>query len=123
MYRSQDARELSILMRISRELDIVGDVTATVDNPSELLAWANILTGATILAWRSEDSGQRYLQVTAERRREPVRGRITAVLRCEEHRQFWDELLPTDLKPGAEHPHLLAELDAAWADMPIAPPD
>ena len=44
MYPSQDARELSVLLRISRELDIVGDVTATVDAPAELLAWANILT-------------------------------------------------------------------------------
>ena len=40
MYRAQAARELSILLRISRELDVVGDVTAIVDNPSELLAWA-----------------------------------------------------------------------------------
>jgi hypothetical protein len=122
MYRSQDARELSILMRISRELDIVGDVTAAVDNPSELLAWASILTQPTIVAWRSEDSGQRYLQVTAERRREPVRGRITAVLHCDEHREFWNELLPDDLKPGGERPHQLTELSAAWEAMPISPP-
>ena len=38
MYPAKDARELAILLRISRELDVVGDVTATVDNPSELLA-------------------------------------------------------------------------------------
>ncbi|MCW2808775.1 MAG: hypothetical protein JWQ93_2730, partial [Marmoricola sp.] len=44
MYPSKEARELAILLRISRELDIVGDVSATVDNPSELLAWAAVLT-------------------------------------------------------------------------------
>lgn len=122
MYRSQDARELSILMRISRELDIVGDVTATVDNPSELLAWASVLTDPTIVAWRSADSGRRYLQVTAERRREPVRGRIAAVLHCDEHRQFWNEMIPTDLERGGEQPHRVADLSAAWTAMPIAPP-
>ena len=55
MYPSQDARELSVLLRISRELDIVGDVTATVDAPAELLAWANILTDPAIVAWRAEE--------------------------------------------------------------------
>ena len=50
MYPSTVARQLAILLRISRELDIVGDVSATVDNPSELLAWAAILTDATIAA-------------------------------------------------------------------------
>ena len=34
MYPSENARQLSILLRTSRELDIVGDVTATTDNPS-----------------------------------------------------------------------------------------
>lgn len=34
MYPSKEARELAILLRISRELDIVGDVTATVESPS-----------------------------------------------------------------------------------------
>lgn len=38
MYPCKEARELAILLRISRELDIVGDVTATVESPSELLA-------------------------------------------------------------------------------------
>ena len=75
MYPSKEARELAILLRISRELDIVGDVSATVDAPSELLAWAYILTDATIAAWRAEDSGRRYVQVTAAHRRAPIRGR------------------------------------------------
>ena len=57
MYPSQDARELAILLRISRELDIVGDVTATVDNPSELLAWATTLTSPDIIS-RVDDPSQ-----------------------------------------------------------------
>jgi hypothetical protein len=47
MYPAKDARELGILLRISRDLDVVGDVTATVDNPSELLAWALVLADPT----------------------------------------------------------------------------
>ena len=74
MYPSKDARELSVLLRISREIDIVGDVTATVDNPSELLAWASILSDAEIIAWRSTDSRHRYLSVTADRHTAPIRG-------------------------------------------------
>jgi len=89
MYPTHQARELSVLLRISRELDIVGDVTATVDNPSELVAWANILSDPTVAAWRGEDSGHRYVQVTATHMHEPVRGRVTAVLQCDQHQQFW----------------------------------
>ena len=70
MYPTKDARELAILLRISRELDIIGDVTATVDNPSELLAWALILSSPHIVAWRAGDSGHRYLQVSAHQPRE-----------------------------------------------------
>ncbi len=53
MYASADARQLAVLLRISRTMDIVGDVSVTVDNPSELLAWANILKEPTVLAWRA----------------------------------------------------------------------
>ena len=74
MYPSKDARELSVLLRISRDIDIVGDVTATVDNRAELLAWASILSDAEIIAWRSTDSGHRYLSVTADRHTAPIRG-------------------------------------------------
>jgi len=122
LYPSKDARELSVLLRISREIDIVGDVTASVDNPSELLAWAAILHNAQIVAWRSQDSGHRYLQVTADRNTAPIRGRVTAVLPCEQHREFWDAL---GLK-GLDNPtvtHLdRPALSKAWADMPITPP-
>jgi hypothetical protein len=122
MYPAQDTRELSILLRISKELDIVGDVTATVENPSELLAWANILADPTVVAWRAEDSGQRYIQVTDVHHREPIHGRITAVLRCEQHRAYWDELLPNDVPPGAKVALTTSDLSVAWKAMPITPP-
>ena len=92
MYPSKDARELAILLRISRELDIVGDVTATVDNPSELLAWALILSRPDVLAWRATDSGYRYLHATARHKRPPIRGQITAVLPCDQHPDYWNAL-------------------------------
>src|SRR6476646_1589711 len=119
MYPSHHARELAILLRISRELDIVGDLSATVDNPSELLAWAHILTDATIAAWRAKDSGHRYLQVTADHRRAPIRGRVAAVLACEQHLQFWDALGLTSLEPGSTHMLATKDLSAAWAAMPM----
>ena len=78
---ARDARELSILLRISKELDIIVDVdvdvdvTATVDNPSELIAWATILEDPKGVAWRAEYSEHRYLQVSSDRHREPIRGR------------------------------------------------
>ena len=123
MYPSQKARELSILLRISRELDSVGDVTATVDSPSELLAWSSLLDDPSICAWRGEDSGQRYIQVTALHEGEPVRGRVTAVLHGEQHRHFWEHLLPDDLEPGKEQPLSRSDLSEAWTAMPIATPD
>lgn len=122
MYPSKDARELSVLLRISREIDIVGDVTATVDNPPELLAWASILSDAEIVAWRSTDSGHRYLQVTADRHTAPIRGRVTAVLPCEQHPEFWNALGLHGLdNPTVTHLTRSA-LSKAWTDMPITPP-
>ena len=122
MYPSKHARELAILLRISRELDIVGDVSATVDNPSELLAWATILTDSTIAAWRAQDSGHRYIQVTADHARAPVRGRVTAVLPCEQHTEFWHALALDQVSPGDTRILSIADLTAAWSDMPISPP-
>ena len=58
MLRSPNA--LSTLLRISRDLDIVGDVTATVDSPSALLAWTHALPEPIIRAWRADDSATRY---------------------------------------------------------------
>jgi hypothetical protein len=119
MYPSRDARELGILLRISRELDIVGDVSATVDNPSELIAWATILRNPVTAAWRGHDSGHRYLQVTAEHRRAPVHGRITAVLPCEQHEEFWQALHLEGLEPGQTRNLTEGDLAAAWSVMPI----
>jgi|SRR6478735_2253742 hypothetical protein len=123
MYPSKDARELAILLRISRELDIVGDISATVDNPSELLAWATILTDPAIVAWRAKDSSHRYLQVTADHTRAPVRGRVTAVLPAEQHREFWRALGLDELAPGARVHLDTKALSNAWAAMPITPTD
>jgi len=121
MYPSKDARELAILLRISRELDIVGDVSATVDNPAEVLAWATILTDPDIVAWRAKDSGHRYLQVTANHERAPIRGRVTAVLPCEQHVEFWRALGLAELGPGGREHLTPTTLSAAWAAMPITP--
>ena len=44
MYPAEDAHELAILLHTGRDLDIVGDMTATVAGPSELLTWALILS-------------------------------------------------------------------------------
>ena len=121
MYPSKDARELAILLRISRELDIVGDISATVDNPSELLAWAYVLDDATIVAWRAEDSGHRYLQVTAEHQRAPIRGRVSAVLHCEQHPAFWEALELTHLEPGRTCALNISRLANAWEKMPVTP--
>ena len=122
MYPAKDARELAILLRISRELDIVGDVTATADNPSELLAWALILNRPEITAWRAEDSGHRYLQIAADRRRAPIRGRVTAVLSCEHHREFWTALGLDQLDAGDRRSLSVDALSSAWDVMPVGPP-
>lgn len=122
MYPAKEARELAILLKISRELDIVGDVSATVENPSELVAWAAILRRPVVVAWRAEGSGHRYLQVTAEHRRAPVRGRIAAVLPCEQHREFWQALGLDSLEPHASRQLTPADLTNAWDVMPITPP-
>lgn len=123
MYPARAARELGILLRISRELDVVGDVTAIVDNPAELLAWATTLTNPTLAAWRAADSGSRYLQVSAPHTREPIRGQVTALLHCDGHVEFWRELnqIP-DLEPGQRVPLTLADLSRAWQAMPLTPP-
>jgi hypothetical protein len=121
MYPAKDAHELAILLRISRELDIVGDVTATVDSPSELLAWALVLSKPVVVAWRADDSGHRYLQVTADRNRAPIRGRVAAVLPCELHPEFWTALRLEQLANGERHVLDIDALSSAWAVMPITP--
>lgn len=123
MYPSREARELAILLRISRELDICGDVTATVDNPSEILAWAAILTRPLVRAWRAQHSGHRFIQVTSEHRRAPVRGHVAAVLDCEQHEEFWTECGLDTLEPGATRDLRTADLARAWEAMPITAGD
>jgi hypothetical protein len=122
MYRGRNARQLAILLRISRDLDICGDVTATVDNPSELLAWANSLHEPVIQAWRAQDSGFRYVQVTADHAGAPIRGRVAAVLVCEQHQEFWDCLGLADLERGRSSPLAVADLARAWEAMPVFAP-
>jgi hypothetical protein len=123
MYASAKARELAILLRISRELDVCGDLTATVDNPSELIAWSSVLVGPKVLAWRAKDSGSRFVQVGADHHRAPVRGHVTAVLSCEQHPEFWDALPLEDLEAGVTRSLSLRDLADAWEAMPISPPD
>ncbi len=123
MYPSEKSRQLSILLRLSRELDIVGDVTATTDNPSELIAWAHILPQPTIRAWQGE-SGAHYIQVSATHSHDPVRGLVTAVLRCDQHPQFWQQLTgATDLSHRFQRALTVKDLSDAWAAMPLTPDD
>ena len=124
MYPARATRELGILLRISRELDIVGDLTAVVDNPSELLAWANTLTNPAVTAWRANGSGACYVQVSAAHTREPVHGHITALMYCDQHPEFWHELTH-DHAPdsGTKYPLTPADLSRAWQAMPITPPN
>jgi hypothetical protein len=85
---------LSTPLRISRELDIVGDLTATVDTPSALLAWAHALPEPVLCAWRAEDSGTCYIHhVSALCRRAPLCGQVTAARGADHHRPFWSALL------------------------------
>ncbi len=121
MYPAKDARELAILLRISRELDVVGDVTATVDNPSELLAWTLVLRDPEIVAWRAGDSGHRYLHIIARRNRAPIRGCVTAVLPCDQHKEFWHALGLDQLSAGDRRPLDTGALSSAWAVMPVSP--
>lgn len=123
MYPSAKARELAVLLRISRELDICGDLTATVDNPSELIAWTDVLADATVLAWRASDSGCRFVHVAADHRRAPVRGHVSAVLSCDQHPEFWEALHLADLEAGSTRALSARDLAEAWKAMPITPPD
>src|SRR5437762_6185094 len=122
-YPSAKTRELAVLLRISRELDVCGDLTATVDNPSELIAWASVLTDPAVLAWQAQDSGCRFVHVSADHHRAPIRGHVTAVLSCEQHPEFWDALHLANLKPGRTRPLTASHLGEAWKTMPITPPD
>ena len=123
MYPNHAARELGVLLRLSQEIDVVGDLTAIVSNPSELLAWASTLAEPTVVAWQATDSGRRYVQVTAAHRHAPIRGRVSAVLHCEHHPEFWRELTADhDVTAGRQVSLTLKDLSRAWDVMPVAPP-
>ena len=124
MSPSADERQLAVLLRISHSLDIVGDVSVTVDNPSELLAWANVLPSPMIFAWRGHVSGKRFIHVTAVNGTNPIHGRATAALRADRHMPFWKALVPNgDLDPGEEQSVTTRDLAEAWESMPINIPE
>lgn len=118
MYPTAAAREVMLLLRISPEIDVVGDVTATVEEPSGLLAWAVVLKECEALAWRSEDSGRCYLQVAAHHAKSPIRGRVTAVLAGDRHPAYWTALGLDDLLPGERRELEVEALSAVWDVMP-----
>ena len=120
MQLSREARELAALLRMSHELDVVGDVTASVDSPSELLAWAAVLVSPDVVAWVAQDSGHRFLQVTAKHHRAPVHGRVTAVLDGDDHPEFWSALGLQALEPGTVKHLRVADLSSAWSAAPAA---
>jgi hypothetical protein len=123
MYPSQEAREIEVLLRISRELDVCGDLTATVDNPSELIAWASVLSDPAIVAWQASDSRCCFVQVSADHHRAPVRGRIAAVLACDRHPDFWHALDLADLAAARTRSLTIQDLTRAWEAMPVTAPD
>jgi hypothetical protein len=115
----REKRELALLVRMAREFDVVGDVTVTVDNPSELLAWAVTLKEPRVVAWRADASGCRFVQVSATRDQAPIRGHVAAVLKCrEEHDRFWRALGLADLACGDQRDLSSHALTDAWADLP-----
>lgn len=115
---------MGVLLRLSQSIDVVGDVSVTVANPSELLAWANTLSDPGIFAWRGHISGNRFVHVTAVNGSNPIHGRVTAVLRADQHIHFWKTLIPDgDLEPGDELSLTAVQLADAWDSTPIDVPD
>jgi hypothetical protein len=128
-----DAEQFRALLRISSAIDIVGDVSVTVAHPADLTAWSCVLEQGEVSAWRAHESGHRFVQVSAISTHAPVHGRVTAVLNCERHPEFWAELVrghlarrgreshtgggqPTtgDLAPGAHVRLSSGQLTEAW---------
>lgn len=117
MGSSARAHQLAVLLRAARELDIIGDVSVTVDSSGELVAWARLLTGPQLIAWRAEDTGRRYLCLTATQRAAPVRGQVAVTLDGDRHRTLWDRLLDDrDLPCGTEHVLDPTALYRAWTN-------
>ncbi|MBO0845360.1 MAG: hypothetical protein J2P22_08105 [Nocardioides sp.] len=82
-----------------------------------------MLTDPTVLAWRALDSGCRFVHVAADHHRAPIRGHVTAVLSCDQHREFWDALQLATLEAGRTRALRVSDLAEAWQNMPIIPPD
>jgi hypothetical protein len=120
VYGSADLHELSMLHSSSGlDINVVGDVTATVDGPTDLLAWAKELSAPRIVIWRAH-SGGRYIQVTASATASPG-GRVSALLCCDPHPHFWNELVDTsDLTAGRERVLSPRDLSrtCAWDAIP-----
>ena len=121
MERTTIEHQIGLLLRISAEMDIVGDVSVTLANPSDLIAWTSVLTRPVIMGWRASDSGRRYLQATAYHNHSPVHGTITAILPADERRQFWNTVLPEDLTLGSEQRLQHRDLVEAWTEEPPSP--
>lgn len=119
MDRAQREQQLTILLRISETIDVVGDVSATVENPSEMIAWAHILTEPKVFAWRSHVSGNRFVHLTAMHVEAPIHGRITVALAADNHRDFWNTLVGHDLEYGDERQLTSQQLVRAWATSPV----
>ena len=93
MSSHSSAAQIMTLLRVSDAIDLVGDVTVTVGNAADLVAWTHVLAEPVVAAWRATDSGHRFAQVSARSAHTPVHGHITAVLDCDRHRDFWAVLL------------------------------
>lgn len=110
-----DVGQMVTLLRISTSLDVVGDLTVTVANPADLVAWTYVLDEPVVAAWRASDSGHRFVQLAAHSHSGPVHGQITAVLECDAQPEFWSALLPNaDLEPGDELLLTPGRLADAW---------
>ncbi len=117
---SNNQHQIAVLLRASRELDIIGDVSAVVDSPGELVAWAGLLPSPTVIAWRAEETGHRHISLSATHRGAPIRGQVMITLDGDRHRGLWRRLLTLtdggwgDLPPGTERVCNTSDLVNAW---------
>lgn len=106
------------LLQAANDLDITGVVTVLIEEIWDLSAWVRMLADPQILAWRETDTGQRYVQVTAQHRYPPVRGTIVLCWRGRAQHPLWMALLGNeDMKPGQERVIEPSDLLASLAQM------
>lgn len=98
----REARMLGALLRLSRSVDIGGDVIVRVDSPARLVSWASTIPDISVVVGHATGGGQRYVQVTAHRLQGAGGGRIVAVLDCADHGKFWRALAGDELEPDTE---------------------